>query len=386
MPTLTLQSIKNALTDYSILDKVPRISFLTFAQILHNAHSPAYPEALECWKAITKRGVDPALALAQFKQESSFGTAGIAVNTHSWGNIRRSGNFVSYRNWESGAADYADLISGPLYAGNNQYNSARKMPFRWAPASDGNNPTNYGNNLVAFIAQFINLDHKRKVTQPVATENRATLLADAINSRVQYIENLLNSHNMDPASYTEHIAAIRTYTAELLGQSTTPTETPATTTSVEAPTAVTPAPVVDVTPEPAPAPVPPDNIQTTEEFTARYGYSPQEYFNRVVLSDANPPNLPDVESQLGSAQIALDAFGDQNAINAGNNTQRIQELATAVNLVDSLKQQATNLLERQMYARQFLDGILPDYRSYLGTTGQQLAQMGLIDTTAVPAH
>ena len=137
----------------------PRIGEATFAAVLGGAQSPAAPEAADCYTAIVSFGVDPALALAQFAHESFYGRLGIARTTKSWGNIRRNGAFVAYDSWAAGARDYAALISGPLYARDPGYDTARTMPYRWAPASDGNDPAAYGADLVARINALIALDH-----------------------------------------------------------------------------------------------------------------------------------------------------------------------------------------------------------------------------------
>ena len=146
------------MTDYTLKSK-PRITYGVFSRILTSANSPARKEAKACWTAITKYGIDPALALAQFNKESSFGKAGIATKNKSWGNLRGAGGkFKSYSTWAAGASDYARLLSGKLYAGSAHYNTARTMPYRYAPAADHNAPAAYGQFLVSHIKYYKTLN------------------------------------------------------------------------------------------------------------------------------------------------------------------------------------------------------------------------------------
>jgi hypothetical protein len=150
------------MTDYSLASR-PRVLRSIFAATLSGHHSPAGPTAIECWSAITAHGIDPALALAQFEKESTFGTAGVATSHRNWGNLRTSpdfpssGGFVVYPTWAAGAGDYARLLAGPLYAQSDDHSSARTMPFRYAPAADNNAPAAYGSFLVQRITEYIAL-------------------------------------------------------------------------------------------------------------------------------------------------------------------------------------------------------------------------------------
>ena len=164
------------MADYTILAQ-PRISRHTFARILANHQSPAAPVAGAAYDAITRHGVDPALELAMFQHESSFGRAGAAVSRHNWGNLRRSpgfptvGGFVKYPDWMAGAGDTARLLA--VYGRNEirprrRTNTARTFPYVWAPSSDGNRPLTYGEAIVNGIERFISLDggHVHDPVQP----------------------------------------------------------------------------------------------------------------------------------------------------------------------------------------------------------------------------
>jgi nucleoid-associated protein YgaU len=143
------------MVDYLLKSK-PRISFSVFSRVLHSASSPAAGEAQACWNAIVKHGIDPAVALAQFDKESTYGKFGIARTHKSWGNLRGAGpsGFKSYRTWALGADDYARLLSGSLYAGSSHYNTVRTMPYRYAPSADHNNPAAYGQFMVNMIQHY----------------------------------------------------------------------------------------------------------------------------------------------------------------------------------------------------------------------------------------
>ncbi len=374
MPTLTLTSIKEALfpKDYTILDKVPRIQFTTFEYLLKQAKSPAYPEAQKCWNAIRAHGVDPAFALAQFRQESSYGTAGIAVGNKSWGNIRRGGVFVSYSSWEAGAEDYAALVSGYLYAGDSSFNTARKLPYRYAPSADHNNPANYGRNLVAFIGAFITLDKSlapKPVTPPTGgtvSTDRATTLAEAIQKRVGYIQALLVGRNMDPAAYTDHLNAISTYTKELqavAGGAPVDTATPESLAAAPASTTTVPVPA---TQEPtsyqrtiAGVTYGPYNADQVKAIIAGLGgITPQQYYDNMcngIMAGLTPARLaeinaggdvPTLQKQLADAQAQLASL---NASEEGHSqtAQQIAEMSSVENEIARLQTAINTNLDAQ---------------------------------------
>ncbi len=65
----------------------PRISAIKFRQLLQSKNSPAVPEATAVYANLVNNGVDVSFALAQFRVESQYGTAGFAKETGSWGNM-----------------------------------------------------------------------------------------------------------------------------------------------------------------------------------------------------------------------------------------------------------------------------------------------------------
>lgn len=70
------------------IDHAPRMSRNGFIHILEAAQSPAAVVAGACYDVIEDYGLDPAIGLAMFQHESTYGTKGAAVSTHNWGNVR----------------------------------------------------------------------------------------------------------------------------------------------------------------------------------------------------------------------------------------------------------------------------------------------------------
>jgi hypothetical protein len=64
-----------------------RITAARFKALLKTKSSPAVPESDAVFAVLVKQGVDPSFALAQFRVESQYGTAGHAKVTGSWGNM-----------------------------------------------------------------------------------------------------------------------------------------------------------------------------------------------------------------------------------------------------------------------------------------------------------
>lgn len=148
--------------DYTILSS-PRITEARFTAILRDAGSPSASSAAACYRAFVSAGVDPAVGLAVFRKESTYGKFGRANGNRSWGNLRTSphyptvGGFVRYPSWSAGAADCARLLA--IY-GRNQIrpnkvtSTVQTMPYVWAPAKDGNGPDRYGDQLASWIQKW----------------------------------------------------------------------------------------------------------------------------------------------------------------------------------------------------------------------------------------
>lgn len=149
--------------DYPILG-APTITLASFRNVLTNANSPAAPEAIGLYNAAIQYGVDPAVLLAVFQHESSFGKAGIAVGRNNGFGLRFYGNdsfggtnkggWYTFPTWTAGAQHVAALLAGPKYGQSANYNTVRTFTARYAPSSDGNNPASYGATLARNIATW----------------------------------------------------------------------------------------------------------------------------------------------------------------------------------------------------------------------------------------
>src|SRR2546429_2223106 len=137
----------------------PSISAAQVDKVLCDNKSPACGTGYTLYSYGTQYGIDSAFALAVFKHESSFGKAGIAVQTRSLGNIRCSdgyaciGGFRSYPSWQSSYSDFYKLISGPLYVGAG-LTTPEQILARYAPVGDNNNPTEYAQAVVSDVAAW----------------------------------------------------------------------------------------------------------------------------------------------------------------------------------------------------------------------------------------
>src|SRR4051794_17255918 len=65
----------------------PSISGAMVAQVLSAFHSPLAEIAADVYRLGQEAHIDPAFALAIWRKESQFGTAGAAVATHNMGNL-----------------------------------------------------------------------------------------------------------------------------------------------------------------------------------------------------------------------------------------------------------------------------------------------------------
>ena len=144
----------------------PRISRPGFCHILEAAHSPAAVVGGACYDLIMDYDLDPAIALAMFQHESSYGTAGAAVNTRNWGNVRpprngwlqatgltdgQNGSWLLFRprpgemaggEWLRSCEIWCILVS-ELYVKKWGLVTIAAAIERYAPRPDGNNPNAY---------------------------------------------------------------------------------------------------------------------------------------------------------------------------------------------------------------------------------------------------
>ena len=158
---------------------VQRISRLKFLNLL--VASPARQDAGIVYDYAVSRGVDALFLLSIFRHESSFGTAGWATKTRSWGNTRPpsfgareigahqqdSGTFTAhpgpyqprslcaYGNWGKGGMSTVARLVEHVYRDRTRIGEVFDHPSGqvWAPAGDQNSPTGYLNAVLAFMTR-----------------------------------------------------------------------------------------------------------------------------------------------------------------------------------------------------------------------------------------
>jgi hypothetical protein len=102
--------------DYSVSGP-PTVNATLINRVLAAYHSPAAGKGQVLYDDGVKYEIDSVFALAFFLHESTFGTAGVALVTHSLGNIRCTPHYPScfqgyrmYTSWEDSFLDWYNLI------------------------------------------------------------------------------------------------------------------------------------------------------------------------------------------------------------------------------------------------------------------------------------
>jgi hypothetical protein len=139
----------------------PTITPEKIDQVLQSFNSPASGLGQVIYDEGVKRGINPAVALAFFIQESSAGTKGVAAETNSWGNIKGDGpagsykGFRAYNNFEEGVKDWYRLIDdkylAPQSEGGRGYTTLSQVIRTYAPASDNNDERGYVANVKGMV-------------------------------------------------------------------------------------------------------------------------------------------------------------------------------------------------------------------------------------------
>lgn len=136
---------------YSVLGK-PTITVSMINQVLAAYHSPAAGKGQGLYDLGVQYGLDPIFALAFFMHESSFGTQGIAVASHSLGNLRCipnyscQNNFAYFDSWEDGFKAWYELIRNLYVAQWGRVTVDQIIP-KYAPSADNNNEQAYINSV-----------------------------------------------------------------------------------------------------------------------------------------------------------------------------------------------------------------------------------------------
>ncbi|HEY9785395.1 MAG TPA: hypothetical protein V6D17_08340 [Candidatus Obscuribacterales bacterium] len=123
------------------------------------AKEEGFSQAL--YDACTERGIDPAVAVGFFLQESTCGRYGRARENLSLGNIKgrapesggTDGTFRKYNSWAEGARDWARLID-ESYVQKRGLETLSQVISVYAPSSDGNNESRYVATVKGVVENF----------------------------------------------------------------------------------------------------------------------------------------------------------------------------------------------------------------------------------------
>jgi len=151
---------------------LPRISAPRFKELLKTKNSPAVVESDEVFEILIAQSVDPSFALAQFRVESQYGTAGFAEETGSWGNMLHDPNltklesgiltkivdgrtyvYATYQHYKDAITDYCRYLH--WYKDKYGLDTIYEATARWigrTPGSSGH--LNYVNVIVSDMIEY----------------------------------------------------------------------------------------------------------------------------------------------------------------------------------------------------------------------------------------
>lgn len=151
MPNLNTISAGSSTTNYTVtVDKQP-LSAAQIDTVLCTNNSPACHTGSTFYSNATRTGISAAYALAVFKAESSYGTAGVARSTKGIGNIQCTPGYTciqgfrSYASWEVGESDWFSLIKN-LYIDEKNLTTVDKIAMVYAPPTS-NDTSKYVSNI-----------------------------------------------------------------------------------------------------------------------------------------------------------------------------------------------------------------------------------------------
>lgn len=148
----------------------PRITVARFKQLLNSKGSRAIYEADEIYAILVSQNVDVSFALAQFRVESQYGTAGYAAITGSWGNMLYDSNltvlalpekyspgngytYAQYDNYQDAIIDYCRYIH--WYKEQYNLDTIYEATARWigkTPGSPGH--LNYVSTIISDMVKY----------------------------------------------------------------------------------------------------------------------------------------------------------------------------------------------------------------------------------------
>lgn len=138
----------------------PTIPAAFIDHVLDVAQSPAKGIGTVMYQLGVQYGIDPVYALAFFHHESGYGKAGVAVTTHSVGNIRctvgytcdSSGGYRAYPSYAASVADWYALIRD-VYLAHGLTTVQTIIPV-YAPTADHNDESAYIYSVLSDVARY----------------------------------------------------------------------------------------------------------------------------------------------------------------------------------------------------------------------------------------
>lgn len=144
----------------------PTVTAAFIDKVLAANHSPAQGTGAAFYAYGLQYGIDPVFALAFFKHESSFGTAGVARSTLSISNTVCTGStpaneryysggncFHKYASWTASIQGWFSMIH-TTYVGKWKKSTIEQIIPTYAPASDGNNVAEYISEVQKSVAAW----------------------------------------------------------------------------------------------------------------------------------------------------------------------------------------------------------------------------------------
>lgn len=145
-------ALANTVNDVSIVG-TPDMSTNAINAVLKSVNSPARGTGQALYNGSLASGVKVSFALAIFKHESGYGTAGVARATHSLGNIRCSNGYAcingyrAYTSWVASYTDFYTLIKN-LYITQKHLTTVGQVLHTYAPTSE-NSTSDYIADVLA---------------------------------------------------------------------------------------------------------------------------------------------------------------------------------------------------------------------------------------------
>lgn len=157
------QALASTNTSDEIILGKPLLSPDFINRVLASYTSPASGKGQALYDLGQKYGINSDVALAFFCHESTCGTTGEAVKTHSLGNLRCIPNFACvdqdrggyalFPSWEAGFQAWYELMKN-LYITTWNLTTLPQIIHKYAPAADHNDEAGYVRELTIFLSAW----------------------------------------------------------------------------------------------------------------------------------------------------------------------------------------------------------------------------------------